>query len=109
MQRKTGTFEGSFCKNTVYHMRSRKGIECLINLECMAYSAMTLLPYSDESFFMLPVCQRTGNPFWYWTTNLSQHNIQQFRGKTRNCKKSCALIKIIERYILSGFKTIQKL
>ena len=26
------------------------GIECLINLECMAYSAMTLFPYSDESF-----------------------------------------------------------
>ena len=33
-----------------YRVRSCKGIERLINLECMAYSAMTLLPYSDESF-----------------------------------------------------------
>jgi len=31
-------------------VRSRKGIERLVNLECMAYSAMTLLPYSDETF-----------------------------------------------------------
>ncbi len=33
-----------------YRVRSRKGIERLINLECIAYSAMTLLPYSDETF-----------------------------------------------------------
>ena len=33
-----------------YRVRSRKGIEHLINWECMAYSAMTLLPYSEEAF-----------------------------------------------------------
>ena len=33
-----------------YRVRSREGIERLINLECIAYSAMTLLPYNDESF-----------------------------------------------------------
>ncbi len=33
-----------------YRVRSRVGIERLVNLECIAYSAMTLLPYSDESF-----------------------------------------------------------
>ncbi len=33
-----------------YRVRSREGIERLINLECIAHSAMTLLPYSDESF-----------------------------------------------------------
>ena len=33
-----------------YRVRSRKGIERLVNPECIAYSAMTLLPYSDESF-----------------------------------------------------------
>lgn len=33
-----------------YRVRSCRGIERLINLECVAYSAMTLLPYSDESF-----------------------------------------------------------
>lgn len=33
-----------------YRVRIREGIERLVNLECIAYSAMTLLPYSDESF-----------------------------------------------------------
>ena len=33
-----------------YRVRSRDGIERLVNLECIAYSAMTLLPYSDETF-----------------------------------------------------------
>ena len=33
-----------------YRVRSREGIERLVNLECMAYSAMTLLPYSDGFF-----------------------------------------------------------
>ena len=33
-----------------YRVRSREGIERLVNLECIAYSAMTLLPYSDETF-----------------------------------------------------------
>ena len=33
-----------------YRVWSREGIERLINLECVAYSAMTLLPYSDELF-----------------------------------------------------------
>lgn len=33
-----------------YRVRSREGIERLVNPECIAYSAMTLLPYSDGSF-----------------------------------------------------------
>ena len=33
-----------------YRVRSRESIERLVNLECIAYSAMTLLPYIDESF-----------------------------------------------------------
>ncbi len=33
-----------------YRVRRREGIECLINLECMAYSIMMLLPYSDGYF-----------------------------------------------------------
>ena len=33
-----------------YRVQSHEGIERLINLECMAYSTMTLLPYSDETF-----------------------------------------------------------
>ncbi len=33
-----------------YHVRSHEGIEHLVNLENIAYSAMTLLLSSDESF-----------------------------------------------------------
>ena len=33
-----------------YRVQSHEGIERLINLECMAYSTMTLLPYSDKTF-----------------------------------------------------------
>lgn len=33
-----------------YRVRSYEGIEHLVNLGCMAYSAMTLLTYSDEPF-----------------------------------------------------------
>ena len=32
------------------YSRSREEIERLANLECMDYNAMTLFPYSDESF-----------------------------------------------------------
>lgn len=33
-----------------YRIRSREGIERLVNLISLSYSAMTLLPYSDETF-----------------------------------------------------------
>ena len=34
-----------------YMVRSRKGIEMLVNLINIAYCAMKLLPYQDEAFF----------------------------------------------------------
>ncbi len=33
-----------------YRIRSKEGIERLVNLISLSYSAMTLLPYSDETF-----------------------------------------------------------
>lgn len=33
-----------------YHVRSREGTERLVNLECIAYSSITLLPYGDGFF-----------------------------------------------------------
>ncbi len=42
-----------FLSMILWQRRKAKSLNCierLINLECIAYSAMTLLPYSDESF-----------------------------------------------------------
>lgn len=33
-----------------YQVRSKEGIERLVNLVSLSYSAMTLLPYSDKTF-----------------------------------------------------------
>ena len=44
-------YEGkTFCSLEEYRVRSRVGIERLVNLECIAYSAMALLPYRDGAF-----------------------------------------------------------
>ncbi len=44
-------YEGkTFWSLEEYRIRSREGIERLINLLAVSYSAMTLLPYSDETF-----------------------------------------------------------
>lgn len=40
----------SFLLLKEYRVWSREGIEHLVNLECIVYSAMTLFLYSDESF-----------------------------------------------------------
>lgn len=92
-----------------YRVRSREGIERLVNLECIAYSAMTLLPYSDESFscYQSASAQETR----YGIGQQIQANIifSSFVEKLETVKKSCALVKIIEDYVLSGFKNVQKL
>ena len=51
-----GTFEVSYYEGKTfwsmeeYRIRSKEGIERLINLINLSYSAMNLLPYSDETF-----------------------------------------------------------
>ncbi len=90
-------------------MRSRSGIERLINLECMAYNAMTLLPYSDEAFSCYQSASAQETRFGIGQQIQASIIFSSFVGKLETVIKSCSLIKIIEGYILSGFKNIQKL
>ena len=44
-------YEGkTFWSMEEYRIRSKEGIERLVNLISLSYSAMTLHPYSDETF-----------------------------------------------------------
>lgn len=92
-----------------YHVRSREGIERLINLECIAYSAMTLLPYSDETFSYCQFASAQETRFGIEQQIQASIIFSSFVGKLETIKNSCHFIKIIECYILSGFKNVQKL
>lgn len=92
-----------------YRVRSHKGIERLINLECMAYSAMTLLPYSDETFSCYQSASAQETRFGIGQQIQASIIFSGFVEKLETVKKSCALVKMVECYILSGFKNIQKL
>lgn len=92
-----------------YRVRSREGIERLVNLECMAYSAMTLLPYSDDTFSCYRSASAQETRFGIGQQIQASIIFSSFVGKLETVKNSCHLIKIIERYVLSGFKNVQKL
>ena len=92
-----------------YRIRSKEGIERLVNLMSISYSAMTLLPYSDDAFsgYQSASAQETK----YGISQQIQTNIIlcSFGKFLETVKNSTALIKIVEDYILSGFKKVQKL
>ncbi len=92
-----------------YRVRSREGIERLVNLECIAYSAMTLLPYSDESFSCYQSASAQETRFGIGQEIQASIIFSSFVEKLETVKKACSLIKIIEGYILSGLKSVQKL
>lgn len=92
-----------------YRVRSREGIERLINLENIAYSAMTLLPYSDGSFSCYQSASAQETRFGIGEQIQASIIFGSFVEKLETLKKSCVLIKIIENYILSGFKNVQNL
>jgi len=92
-----------------YRVRSRGGIERLVNLECIAYSAMTLLPYSDESFSCYQSASAQDTRFGIGQQIQASIIFSSFVGKLETVKKACPLIKIVECYILSGFKNVKNL
>ena len=92
-----------------YHIRSREGIERLVNLECIAYSAMTLLPYSDESFSHYQSESAQETRFGIGQQIQAGIIFSSFVESLETIKKAQSFIKIIEGYVLSGFKKIQKL
>lgn len=92
-----------------YRVRSREGIERLLNLECIAYSAMTLLPYSDSSFSCYQSASAQETRFGIGQEIQASIIFGSFVEKLETVKKSHPFIKIIEGYILSRFKNVQKL
>ena len=92
-----------------YRIRSREGIERLVNLECIAYSAMTLLPYSDESFSHYQSESAQETRFGIGQQIQAGIIFSSFVESLETVKKAQSFIKIIEGYVLSGFKKIQKL
>jgi len=92
-----------------YHVQSWNGIEQLINLECIAYSAMTLLSYSDETFSCYQSASAQETQFGVGQQIQASIIFSSFIEKLETVKKLYSLIKIIEYYILSGFKKVQKL
>lgn len=103
-------YEGkTFWSLEEYRIRSKEGIERLVNLISLSYSAMTLLLYSDETFsgFQSASAQETR----YEIGQQIQSNIILCSfGRVLETIKNCsALIKVVEDYILSGFRKFQKL
>lgn len=92
-----------------YRVRSREGIERLVNLECIAYSAMTLLPYSDGSFSRYQSASAQETRFGIGQQIQASIIFSSFAESLETVKKARPFIKIIESYVLSGFKKFQKL
>jgi len=92
-----------------YRIRSKEGIERLVNLISLSYSAMTLLPYSDEPFsgYQSASAQKTRYEIGQ---QIQADIILCSFGKFLETIKNCSiLIKVVEDYILSGFRKFQKL
>ncbi|MEZ3472994.1 MAG: transposase [Lachnospiraceae bacterium] len=92
-----------------YRVRSREGIERLINMGCIAYSSMTLLPYSDEFFSRYQSASAQETRSGIGQQIQASIIFGSFVESLETVKKAQPFIKIIEGYVLSGFKKIQKL
>ena len=103
-------YEGkTFWSMEEYRIRSKEGIERLVNLSSLSYSAMTLLPYSDESFsgYQSASAQETRYEIGQQIqADISLCSFGKFLETIKNCS---ILIKVVEDYILSGFRKFQKL
>ena len=92
-----------------YRIRSKEGIERLVNLISLSYSAMTLLPYSDESFSGYQSASAQETKYEIGQQIQSDLILCSFGRFLETIKNGSALIKVVEDYILSGFRKFQKL
>lgn len=92
-----------------HRIRSKEGIERLVNLIRLSYSVMPLLPYSDETFSEYK--SSSARETWYEIGQQIQADIIlcSFRRFLETIKNCFVLIKVVEDYILSGFRKFQKL
>ena len=103
-------YEGkTFWSLEEYRIRSKEGIERLVNLNSLSYSAMTLLPYSDETFcgYQSASVQETRYEIGQQIqADIILCSFGRFLETLKNCS---TLIKVVESYILSGFRKFQNL
>ena len=78
----------------------------MVNLECIAYSTMTLLLYSDEIFTGSQYARAQETRFDTGQQIRASTIFSSFVEKLETVENTCSLIKIIERYILSEFKNV---
>ena len=92
-----------------YRVRTSRGIERLVNLLSISYSAMTILPYSDEMFSRYQSASAQDTRFEIGQQIQAALILGGFVEKLETSKKAMALIKLIENYVLSGLSIVQKL
>lgn len=92
-----------------YQFQTKEGMERLVNLINLSYSAVVLLPYCDETF-----SDAQGMRVQEMHDEVSQQ-IQaifilcRFGKFLETMKNSSFLVKVLKHYILSGVKNFQKL
>ena len=103
-------YEGkTFWSMKNYRVRSSQAVERLVNLLCISYSAMTLLPYSDDAFSNYKSASAQETRYGISQQIQSFLILCSFGNFLETVKNSKVLIKVLEKYILSGFKKVQKL
>ena len=103
-------YEGkTFWSMEEYRIRSKEGIERLVNLISLSYSAMTLLPYSDETFSEYQSASAQETRYEIGQQIQASIILCSFGNFLETIKNCSALIKVVEDYILSGFRKFQKL
>ena len=98
-------YEGkTFWSIEEYQIRSKEGIQRLVNLINLSYSAMTLLPYSNETFSRYQSASAQETLFEIGQQIQADIILCSFGKFLETIKNYSALIKVIEDYILLGFR-----
>ena len=92
-----------------YRIRSSHAIERLVNLLSISYSAMTLLPYSDENFSHYQSVSAQETKYAISQQIQSFLILSSFGQFLKTIKNSGKLLKMLENYITSSLNKVQKL
>ena len=103
-------YEGkTFWSMAEYRIRSRRGIERLINLIGLSYNAMTLLPYSNEIFSGYQSASAQETRYHIGQQIQAEIILCRFGRFLQTLKNCSSLIKVVESYFLLEFRKFQKL
>ena len=101
--------EKTFWSMESYRVRSGCGIERLINLQTIAYSAMTLLPYSDKIFAKYKFASAQETKYAIAQELQTQFILCSFGKFLETIKNSSICLKHMENYVLTRMEKFQKL